>query len=413
MDTLLSGAKVVSPSGILEPGWIRVHDALITGTGIGDPGPPGPDESIMDIDGYWVLPGLVDIHCHGGGGNSFSSHDPREVESAALFHREHGSTTLWASLVSAPLDDLLLSLGILADLVNDRLVAGIHLEGPFLAKDRCGAQNSDTLLLPDHHIMDRLLEAGRDAVRMVTVAPELPGALDLIRQVASAGAIPAIGHTDATYSQAMAAVDAGARVATHLFNGMRPIHHRDPGPIVAALERPEVCCELIADGIHVDPAVVRMVIAIAGASRVALVSDAIPAAGMPDGNYYLGGQAIEVRSRISRLAGKGPAAKGAGGGAGEAGGGAPSKEASGGAGGGGTIAGSTITVGAGLRWAIVEAGLAAEDAVAAATATPAQLAGLDKTCGKLEVGLVANMIICDTDFNVTAVMAGGRWLPER
>ncbi|MCL4434004.1 MAG: N-acetylglucosamine-6-phosphate deacetylase [Actinobacteria bacterium] len=407
MDALLSGATVVSPSGVLDPGWIRVHDALIADIGTGDPGPARPDESIVDLAGCWVLPGLVDIHCHGGGGNSFSSHDPREVESAALFHRERGSTTLWASLVSAPLDDLLLSLGILADLVDDRLVAGIHLEGPFLAKDRCGAQNPNALLSPDHHIMGRLLEAGRGAVRMVTVAPELPGALDLIRQVASAGAIPAIGHTDATYSQAMAAVDAGARVATHLFNGMRPIHHRDPGPIVAVLERPEVFCELITDGIHVDPAVIRMVIAIAGTSRVALVSDAIPAAGMPDGDYDLGGQAIEVHSGISRLAGKGYTAKGAGGGD------AAGWGESGSAGGDGTIAGSTITAGAGLRWAIVEAGLTVEDAVTTATATPARLTEQDKRCGKLAEGIEANMIVCDTGFNVTAVMAGGHWLPER
>ncbi|MHB8262519.1 MAG: N-acetylglucosamine-6-phosphate deacetylase [Acidimicrobiales bacterium] len=380
MSIFISGAKVVSPSGVLDPGWIRVSGGLIDGIGDSDLGPARLGEDTIDLHRSWVLPGLVDIHCHGGGGHSFASHDPAEVASAATFHRDRGSTKLLASLVSAPPDDLVRSLDILADLASDGQIAGVHLEGPFLAETRCGAQNPGTLLSPDHAIMDRLLEAGRGAVRMVTIAPELPGAIDLIRQVASRGIIPAIGHTDATYLQTMAAIDAGARVATHLFNGMRPIHHREPGPVLAALERPEMCCELIPDGIHLHPATVRLVLAAAGTARVALVSDAIAGAGMPDGDYILGGQAVQVRSGVSRLAG------------------------------GGSIAGSTITASAGLQWAVKKAGLAIEDVAHMASEVPAGLVGLGNRCGKLEVGSEADMVVCDTDFTVTAVMVAGRWI---
>jgi N-acetylglucosamine-6-phosphate deacetylase len=212
------------------------------------------------------------------------------------------------------------------------------------------------MVAPDAGTLERLLQAGRGSVKVVTLAPELPGALDLIPRILDGGAIPAIGHTDATYEQATAAIDAGARIATHLFNGMRPLHHRDPGVVIASIERPEVTCELIGDGFHVHPAAVAHVVRAAGPRRVALITDAIAAAGMPDGRYALGSMAVEVRGAVARLAG------------------------------GGSIAGSTLTMAGALRRAVSEMALTVEEAVTVVAGTPARVLGLERRAGALVAG---------------------------
>jgi N-acetylglucosamine-6-phosphate deacetylase len=377
---ILSGCSIVTPSGVLAPGWVRLGKSRIETVGRGEFVASIPGERIVALPGRWVLPGLVDIHNHGGGGASFASHDPQEVLSAVAFHRRHGTTRLWASLVSAPLDELARSVALLAELVDQGEISGIHLEGPFLSRSRCGAQNPDFLLVPDREAMANLLRAARGTIRMVTIAPELTGALALIRQVADAGAVPAVGHTDATYDQALAAVDAGAQVATHLFNGMRPPHHREPGPSLAVLEREEVVCEIIADGAHLHPAVVRHVTARAGPNRVALVTDATLAAGLPDGTYRLGALAIRVKGGVAHLAE------------------------------GDSLAGSTLTAAAGLSWTVQRAGLRIDDAVSMAATTPARVAGLEKRCGKVEVGMDADIVVCDHEFHVERVMVAGKWV---
>jgi N-acetylglucosamine-6-phosphate deacetylase len=357
---LLTGARVVTPAGVLGSEPVRV---------VG-----------KKIDGNWLLPGFVDVHCHGGGGGAFDSRDAQEVLRAVAFHRLNGTTKLLASLVSAPPDDLAWSLALLAELTDQGLVLGAHLEGPFLSHARCGAQNPRALSSPDRQVMSRLLKAGRGSVRMVTIAPELPGALDVIRQVVDAGAVAAIGHTDATYAEASAAIDAGARVATHIFNGMRPVHHREPGPVIAALQRPEVYCELIPDRAHVHPAAARHVLAAAGARRVAFVSDAIAAAGMPTGRYQLGGLGVEVDGGVARLLG------------------------------GGSLAGSTITVGAGLPWAAHELGLAMAEVARVSSGTGADIVGLGGQTGNIEPGSDADLVVCDEGLTVKGVMAAGEWL---
>jgi N-acetylglucosamine-6-phosphate deacetylase len=313
-----------------------------------------------------------------------TSGDPEEVLAAACYHRRHGTTRTLASLVTAPLPEMAAGAAATATLVEggaeDDLVVGCHLEGPFLSRSRCGAQDPDSMLAPDPDAMRVLLGAGRGRVRLVTLAPELPGGLDLIGQVRSAGAVAAIGHSDASYEDAVAAVEAGARVATHLFNGMRGLHHREPGTVGAALDRGEIVCEVINDGFHLADPVVRLVFA-AAAGRVALVTDAIVAAGAAEGEYTLGPLRVVVREGRATLAGSG------------------------------AIAGSTLTMDRAV-WRAMRLGLPIQAVVDAASSTPARVLGMEDRFGSVEAGKLADLCVLDDAFDLLGVMAGGRWVAE-
>ncbi|YAL83819.1 N-acetylglucosamine-6-phosphate deacetylase [Dermacoccaceae bacterium W4C1] len=247
------------------------------------------------------MSGYLDLHCHGGAGGDFGSGDPAQVRAAAALHAEHGTSGMLASLVTADADALLEQIEVLATVIRDggTPIRGIHLEGPFLSQVRCGAQNPVFLQQPSVPDLQRWLDAGDGLVAMITIAPELPGALEVVEAAVAGGVRVAIGHTDASYEQCMAAFERGASVATHLFNGMRPLHHRDPGPVGAALDA-GAFVELIADGEHLHPAVLRT-IATARPDRAILVTDAMSATGLPDGDYELGGQAVEVAGGAARL----------------------------------------------------------------------------------------------------------------
>jgi N-acetylglucosamine-6-phosphate deacetylase len=362
--TVLSADKVITLDGILEPGWVEIDGGRVTAVGQGVPERP-------DLHGAVIVPGFVDIHCHGGGGASFDSADPEECARAVAFHRERGTTTLMASLVTAAPDDLLRRAAVLSDLAADGVVAGIHYEGPFLSAARKGAHDPALLRDPDPATVERLLKVPH--VRMMTIAPELEGGIDALRRVRDAGAIPAVGHTDATYEVTREAVRAGARVATHLFNGMRPLHHREPGPILALLDAPDVVVELIGDGVHLHPAVVAHIARTTGASRATLVTDAIAAAGMSDGDYELGGLGVEVRDGVARLSG------------------------------GGSIAGSTATVASVFRRAVFDSGLSLTEAVRMTATTPAALLGLSDR-GAVSPGLRADLLVLDDDLRVRKVV---------
>jgi N-acetylglucosamine-6-phosphate deacetylase len=363
--TVLSADKVITPDGVLEPGWVEVEDGRITAVG------PGVPER-AHRHGSVIVPGFVDIHCHGGGGASFDSADADECARAAAFHRERGTTTLVASLVTAAPDALERRAAVLSELAADGVVAGIHYEGPFLSAARKGAHDPALLRDPDPATVGRLLKVPH--VRMMTIAPELDGGVDALRRVRDAGAIAAIGHTDATYEVTLDAVAAGARVATHLFNGMRPLHHREPGPILALLESPDVVVELIGDGVHLHPAIVAHIARTTGSARATLVTDAIAAAGMSDGDYALGGLDVEVRDGVARLAG------------------------------GGSIAGSTATAASVFRRAVRDSGLSLTEAVRLAATTPAALLGLDDR-GAIAPGLRADLLVLDDDLTVREVVS--------
>jgi N-acetylglucosamine-6-phosphate deacetylase len=391
---------VVTPEGVLSPGWIRLAGNLIDAVGPGETAEPRlPGLPVTDLRGHWVLPGFIDMHVHGGGGTSFTEGPADGARRAAAFHLRHGSTTLVASLVTAPLADLEARAAMLAGLAAEGVIAGVHLEGPFLSAARCGAQDPRHMIAPDVAAFERLHAAAGGYLHVITIAPELPRAAGLIKAAVRAGVTAAVGHTDATADITSAAVDAGATHATHLFNGMRPWHHREPGAAGALLDRDEVTCEVIADGVHLHDTVIRLVARAAGPGRLVLITDAMAAAGMPDGSYRLGSMRVDVTRGVARLAGTGESAAGTG----------ESVAASGEPGAAGAIAGSTATMAGVVRHAVA-AGLPVAEVAAAASTTPARVLGLAGRTGALRPGLHADLVVCDDDFRLRAVMSHGEWL---
>ncbi|MER7666511.1 N-acetylglucosamine-6-phosphate deacetylase [Streptomyces sp. NPDC096193] len=372
-STVLTGARVVLPTGTVDGGRISVEGTKIVAA--------SPDSApVRDLSGHWVVPGFVDIHNHGGGGASFTSGSAEDVLRGVQTHREHGTTTLVASTVTGEMDFLARRAGFLSELVEQGDLAGIHFEGPFISPCRKGAHSEELLRHPDPAEVRKLVDAARGTARMMTLATELPGGIDSVRLLADHGVIAAIGHTDATYEQTVEAIDAGATVATHLFNAMPPLGHRAPGPIAALLEDERVTVELINDGTHLHPAALELAFHRAGAHRVAFITDAMDAAGFGDGRYQLGPLAVDVTDGVARLVD------------------------------GGSIAGSTLTLDTAFRRAAIVDRLPVEDIVRAISANPAKLLGMDDTIGSLEPGKDADLVVLDENFTLVGVMRKGEWV---
>lgn len=374
MSITLTDARIVTPDEVHE-GWLTIENGRITHVGRGKA--PGRGHS---LSGGYVVPGFVDIHNHGGAGGSYPEGDLDGARRAAAFHARHGTTTTIASLVTAAPDDLARAAAALADLCEEGVLAGIHYEGPYISPARRGAHDPALLRAPDRTEFASLVKAGRGHIRMITIAPELPDAPEVIRAAADAGVVAAIGHCDATYEQTLAGIDAGATVATHLYNTMPALHHRTPGPIAALLEDERVTVELINDGVHVHPAVVRLAYDVAGPDRTALVTDAMAATGIGDGSYELGSMAVTVEDGVARITGTG------------------------------AIAGSTLTMDVAFRRAVQLAGVSLPEATRIASLTPARVLGLDDRIGSIAVGKDADLVVLDEDLTVTAVMRRGAWL---
>ncbi|SOD66009.1 N-acetylglucosamine-6-phosphate deacetylase [Streptomyces zhaozhouensis] len=380
--TRLTGARVVTPGGVVDGGAVAVENGLIVDGASRDP----ESTAVVDLGGRWLVPGFVDLHVHGGGGASFSAGSAEEALRVVATHRAHGTTTMVASTVTGALDDLAAQAGVLSELVEQGELAGLHFEGPFIAENRCGAHDPTLLRDPDPADVRKLVDAARGTARMVTLAPERPGGLASVRLLADLGVRAAVGHTDASYEVTRRAIDAGASVATHLFNAMPPLAHRVPGPIAALLEDERVAVELINDGTHLHPSVLSLAFRSAGADRVALITDAMGAAGMGDGSYPLGPLRVEVVDGVARIADeRTPPGTGA-------------------------IAGSTLTLDRALRRSVTLDGLSVVDAVRALSTTPARLLGVDDRVGSIEVGKHADLVVLDDAFRVEGVLRRGEWL---
>jgi N-acetylglucosamine-6-phosphate deacetylase len=374
---LLAGGRVVTPVGVLTDAWVHVEGDAIASVGASR---PAVDAPVFDLEGAWLLPGFIDLHMHGGGGHSVAG-SREAMEGAVAFHRRHGTTATLVSLMTAPVDELCEQLARADDLVRRGPtpaghVLGSHMEGPFLSPRRSGAQNPAYMIAPDASVLGRLMAAAAGSLRMVTLAPELDGAVALIAPLRRQGVIVAMGHSNAGYEEAAVAIRAGANHATHLFNAMPSLHHRAPGLVGAALEA-DISCELINDGRHVHPAVVGLVARLI--SCPVLVTDAISATGVGDGTIVLGGQEVRVHEGAARLA---------------------RTE---------SLAGSTLTMNDALRHAVRHSGLSVEQASAAAAGNPARVLGLEASIGSVAPGRRADLVLLDDDLQVTAVMAGGVW----
>ncbi len=398
---LLHGARKLDADGVVDGFWMLAEDAHITAVGTGDtwrgvlaaqlrtsslihePGSfvgaidadshalDGPDLEVVDAGGAWLTPGFIDLHGHGGGGFTFDD-GADAIRSALITHRAHGTTRSVISLVANPPHVLAASLDAIARLAaDDPTVLGAHLEGPFLAPARQGAHNPDFLGVPTRHVLKQLLEASEGRLVQITIAPELPGALEAIDTFVASGVVVAVGHTDASLEVTREAFARGATLLTHAFNAMPGIHHRDPGPIVAALDDDRVVLELIADGVHVHPATLEAAFR-AAPNRVALITDAMAAAGAPDGPYRLGTLDVEVTNGRAVLAGTD------------------------------TLAGSTLTQDAALRTTIA-AGVDPVAAITALTATPAKVLGRSHDLGRLAPGYLADAVLLTHAFAVRRV----------
>lgn len=387
-DPAVVRGRLVLPERVVEDGVLRIEEGRFTAVEDAGRGPCDLSPVLEVAPGLTVLPGLVDLHCHGGGGSSFSDPDPAAATLVSGEHLRHGTTAVMASLVTAPIPAMEAQVARLAAAAATGGVAGVHLEGPWLAARYRGAHSHAHLRAPDPAVAARLVEAGAGHLRTVTLAPELPGAVAVTRQLTAAGVTVAVGHTGASPGEVLAAVDAGAILVTHLFNGMPPLRSRDPGPVAGALEAAaagRAVVELVADGVHLDDATVRLVFALLGPQRVALVTDATAAAGMPDGRYSLGGLDVVVNAGVARLA----AAAGA-------------------------EAGELPSLAGGTRHLlevvqrVVAAGVPIAAAVCSASATPAAVLG-NVGIGALEPGRRADLVVVDEALAPVAVLRAGRW----
>lgn len=378
--TLIRAARAVDAHNSIEDVWVLIAGNTIQAVGSGPAAPAA--HRLVELGETTLVPGFIDLHGHGGAQGAYDN-GPDEITAALAMHRRHGTTRAVLSLVANPFPMLARSLDTIRDAMStDPLIIGAHLEGPFLSPHNRGAHQLEHLLEPSQANVSDLLDVGRGVLTQITIAPELAGARDAIRQIVDGGVIAAVGHTNASQDVTRMAFDAGATVLTHAFNAMPGIHHREPGPVMAAADDERVTLELILDGVHVAPIVARTLFR-AAPGRVALITDAMAATGSPDGAYLLGSLNVTVVNGIARVDGSD------------------------------TIAGSTLTQDAALRMAVGQVGLTLKDAVTALTATPAKALGLADRLGYLAPGFAADLVGLTTNLAVSHVWADGAQIATR
>jgi N-acetylglucosamine-6-phosphate deacetylase len=384
----LRSQRIVTPGGTIA-GEVEIDETAIVAVtpapASGRPPAPAGPAAVTDLGDRWLVPGFVDGHVHAGGGAQFNTTDPDEIATAVRCHLRHGTTALLATTVAAPVSELRAAIAALAAWRDRsrrpeaRALVGLHLEGPFISPHRPGAMDPEAFADPHPETVDRLLSAAGSQLVQMTLAPERPGGLDLVARLSRHGILASIGHSDADEAQVSAAVRAGARSATHVFNAMAPLHHRAPGLLGAVLDTPELNCELICDGMHVAPTAMRLVHRIKGLSGMRLVTDAMAAAGMPDGEYRLGRAPVRVTEGRAVLIE------------------------------GGSLAGSTLTMDRAVANAVSLVGLSVPEAIQLAATVPARLLGLGARKGAIAVGRDADLAVLDDELCCVGTILGGGW----
>ena len=377
MLKVLAGARVLTPDEEIAEGSVIVEDGRIAEVAAGL-SPPASAE-VVDLRGLTLAPGFIDIHVHGGGGFSLATGDAEELRSYARWVVAHGVTSFVASIVGEMPEESETALRAIAEAGSaggGAELLGAHLEGPFVSPQRRGALPEGWLSPPDAVLLERLLEAAGGRLRLITLAPELPGAAALLEQAARAGCVVAVGHSDATYREARDAFARGARHLTHAFNAMRPFHHREPGPLGAALDAQGVSVELIADGVHVHSAAARMVVRAKGVEGVVLVTDGVPPAGLSEGSFRIGGRGARLAEGRIAL---------------------PD----------GTIAGSAATMARVVRHVVGEGIATAAQAARMASTVPAGVLGLGERKGRIARGYDADLVALDSELNVARTWVAG------
>ncbi len=382
MATLLvHGGDLYTPFEVIEDGAVFARDGVILRVGpLADLLADGADTEV-DVGGRMICPGFVDLQVNGGGGVLLTEQpDIDAVERIARAHAHFGTTSLLATVVTADETRMAAALGAVARcaerVTGGARVLGAHLEGPFINPRRRGAHDQRFIRAPDLDLFERLLGAAGGSLRLLTLAPEMPGALALVEKARASSIVVAVGHTEATFEEATEAIDSGASAGTHLFNAMRGFGHRDPGVVGALLIDGRIVAGIIADGVHVHPAALALAARAKGAGGLALVTDAMPPVGGDGSSFLVNGREVEVRDGACYLAD-------------------------------GTLAGSALSMNRAVRIMNRSAGIPLRECVQMATATPARVLGMDEELGVLRPGARADIVVCDSEMNVWRVFVGG------
>ncbi|UKS28466.1 N-acetylglucosamine-6-phosphate deacetylase [Paenibacillus sp. HWE-109] len=374
---ILHNVNVIQQDGPALPATLWIRNGRIENIEIGLSSLPEGDYAFIDGQGHQLIPGMIDVHIHGANGFDMMDGSETSIQEVSRACAETGCTSFLVTSVSSTIEELLAMIRSVKRVIGHEVgakIAGLHLEGPYLNPKRKGMQNERFLRHPNLAEMKNIFDEAEGLIKMVTIAPELPGGMELISFLKKMGVVIAIAHSDASYEEAKQAFAAGASHVTHCFNGMRPIHHRDPGLVVAAFEEEHVSLQAIVDGIHLHPAIVRMMHRLKGPEGMVLITDALQAMGLGDGNYVFGGHHVTVTEGVARLAD-------------------------------GTLASSTVTMNEALRLT-VETGISLPDAVQMASTTPARILGLDTT-GRISTGFDADLVLLDEQFQVQWTMIKG------